>query len=333
MIEPQADDLAGAVLYGDNEVFVGLQLRHEIDRRVLPPIDLALLQRRSRSARVGHEVPHDPVDIDDLGSGVEARLAILARYVIRVLLEHDALAGHALRSDEFERAAADRLLDLLVGIGLRQPLRHNRAIHLRERVGQQRKRLFQADADDLVGTRADLVGARYQRRAHRVTLAKALDRRHAIAGQDWRTIVEFEPVAQRQVPFFAIVGDAIAGDHLRLHLELGVEAVKRIVDCEREVPGDVGGGPDRVERGEVGMRNEVDRGLSLSPDDLRRGQRGGPGEDGFEHIASLHVDFSRTFRCRTADAIRRKRLLSGKGASVIGLFLIPWRFSSVSEFF
>src|SRR5712672_2249873 len=78
-----------------------------------------------------------------------------------------SLAWHALGGEEFERAAADRLLNLLAGIGLGQPLGHDRAIDLRQRIGQQRERLFQANADDLVGRRTDLVDAGDQRGAHR----------------------------------------------------------------------------------------------------------------------------------------------------------------------
>ena len=97
----------------DDELLVALELRHKVDRRVLPPIDLALLQRRRGGTGVGHEIPHDAVEIDDLRPGVEARLAVRARHVVGILLEDDALPGHALGGDEFERAAADRFRDLL----------------------------------------------------------------------------------------------------------------------------------------------------------------------------------------------------------------------------
>src|SRR6266851_2783260 len=95
MVEAQTADLAGAVLDCHDQSLVALQLRHQVDRRVLPPIDLALLQGRRRGAGVGQEIPHDPVEIDNLGPGVEAWLAVLARHVIRVFLEQGALASSA----------------------------------------------------------------------------------------------------------------------------------------------------------------------------------------------------------------------------------------------
>src|SRR5207244_3633307 len=66
MDEAQTADLASAVLDRHDQSLVALQLRHQVDRRVLPPIALALLQGRCRGARVGHKIPHRPLEIDDL---------------------------------------------------------------------------------------------------------------------------------------------------------------------------------------------------------------------------------------------------------------------------
>src|SRR5438270_12713689 len=134
MVEAEAADLAGAVLHCYYQVLVALELRDEIDRRVLPPIDLALRQRRRGGGRILHEVPHDTIDIDHFGTGAEARLPVRARHVIGVLFEYDALAGYALGRHEFKRPGADGLLDLLESVGVGQTLRHDRAIRLRQRI-------------------------------------------------------------------------------------------------------------------------------------------------------------------------------------------------------
>src|SRR5690348_16569666 len=134
MVEAEAADLAGAVLDCDYQILVALELRDEIDRRVLPPIDLALRQRRRGGGRILHEIPHDAVDIDHFGTGAEAGLAVRARHVIGVFLEYDALTGYALGRHEFKRPGADGLLDLLESVGIGKSLRHDRAIRLCQRI-------------------------------------------------------------------------------------------------------------------------------------------------------------------------------------------------------
>ena len=127
MVEPEATDLARAVFDCDYQILVAFELRDKVDRRVFPPVDLALRERRRGGRGILHEIPHDAIDIDHLGTGAEARFSVGARDIIRVLLENDALAGYALGRHEFEWPGADCLLYLLKGVGVSQPLRHNRA--------------------------------------------------------------------------------------------------------------------------------------------------------------------------------------------------------------
>src|SRR6202040_4207823 len=107
MVEPEATDLASAVLDRDYQVLVAFELRDKVDRRVFPPIDLALRERRRGGGRILHEIPNYAVDIDHLGTGAKARLSVGARDIFRVLLENDALAGYALGRHEFEWPGAD----------------------------------------------------------------------------------------------------------------------------------------------------------------------------------------------------------------------------------
>src|SRR6516162_7772688 len=132
MVESEAADLPGAVLDRDYQIRTAFELRDKVDRRVFPPIDLALRERRRGGRGILHEIPHYAVDIDHLGTGAEAWFSVRARDIIRVLLENDALAGYALGRHEFEWPGANCLLDLLKSVGLCQLLRHNRAIGLRQ---------------------------------------------------------------------------------------------------------------------------------------------------------------------------------------------------------
>jgi len=45
MVEPEAADLAGAVLDRDYQIFIAFELRDKVNRGVFPPIDLALRER------------------------------------------------------------------------------------------------------------------------------------------------------------------------------------------------------------------------------------------------------------------------------------------------
>src|SRR5437868_6024400 len=136
MVEPEATDLTGAVLDRDYQILVAFELRDKVDRRVFPPIDLALRERRGCGGGILHEIPHDAVDIDHFGTGAEARLSVRTRDIVRVFLENDALAGYALGRHEFEWPGADCLLYLLKRVGLCQLLRHDRAIGLCQRLRQ-----------------------------------------------------------------------------------------------------------------------------------------------------------------------------------------------------
>src|SRR3954466_745503 len=118
MVEAEAPDLAGAVLDRDYQILVAFELRDKVDRRVFPPVDLALRERRRGGGGILHEIPYDAVDIDHFGTGAEARFSVRARDIIRVLLENDALAGYALGRHEFEWPGADRLFYLLKRVGL-----------------------------------------------------------------------------------------------------------------------------------------------------------------------------------------------------------------------
>src|ERR1700722_10460584 len=136
MVEPEATDLASAVLDRDYQILIAFELRDKVNRGVFPPIDLALRERRRGGRRILHEIPYYAVDINHLGTGAETRFPVRARDIIRVLLENDALAGYALGRHEFEWSGADCLLYLLKGVGLGQLLRHDRAIGFRQSIRQ-----------------------------------------------------------------------------------------------------------------------------------------------------------------------------------------------------
>jgi hypothetical protein len=76
--------------------------------------------------------------------------------------------------------------------------------------------------------------------------------------------------------------------HLRMRLEVVVLTVQRVEHQVRVVARHIGGGPDRIERGEIGLRHEFQHALRLGRQDVRCCERCGGCERRFENIPSLH---------------------------------------------
>ena len=198
--------------------------------------------------------------MDHLGAGGPIRGAGRARLVVGEFGVDGERARHALLRHEAERAAADHFLHLRVRVGSGKAGGHHGG-HvggvLAQRVRQQRERVLQLEHDDLVALGAQLVGGGEQRLAERVLLAPAIDAGHAVLGQHGLVVVELEAVAQGEPPQLAVLAHHVPGDHLRAGFVLAVGAVERVEHHEAMIAGDVGGGPMRVEHGEVGLRHEL----------------------------------------------------------------------------
>src|SRR5205814_7285806 len=94
----------------------------------------------------------------------------------------------------------------------------------------------------------------------------------AVRRPDRGAVVESEPVPQLQIPLQAVILYRMTLDHLRLYVEFSVVAVERVVDCQSKVAGNVGGGPNRVERSKVGVRHKGEGLLRLRVPDLWGGE-------------------------------------------------------------
>ena len=243
----------------DGDVLVGGKDRDEVRRRLLVPIGFAGVERGRGGRRVGNVEPLDAVDLGHLAAGGEAR-RLLARHVIGVLDKDRLVAGLPLLLDEFERAGPDRLGDLLVGVGLGQPLRHHErhvARQLAERVEDQRERGFQLYCKRLVVDRPHLGDRLHQLLAKRVPLAPAFERGDAIGGPYGLAIMPFQAVAQDEAVGQLVVAGSPAIDHLRLRLEILVERKQRVEHQVAEIARDIGGRPDRVDAPQIRLRDKA----------------------------------------------------------------------------
>ncbi len=100
--------------------------------------------------------------------------------------------------------------------------------------------------------RRQLLRLRHQRLAEAVARGPAPDAGHAVPRQHRRAVMEARPSRSRMVHGPAVIGDLVALRHLRLHLERRVRGVQRVEHHVAVVAHHVAGGPDRVERGQVG---------------------------------------------------------------------------------
>jgi hypothetical protein len=69
--------------------------------------------------------------------------------------------------------------------------------------------------------------------------------------------VKLKPGPQAEHPGEPIRRHLLGFDHLTLRLEFVVHAVQHVPDEQPAVAGDVAAAPDRIEIGEVGMRDKA----------------------------------------------------------------------------
>ena len=237
-----------------------LQQRHQVGQRRLPPVDLAVLQRGRGGAGVRQDVPLDPVEGDPLAAGQPVR-RLGPRDVVGEFLECRRRAGHPFVALEAHRAGADILADLLERIGLRDPLRHDEQAGraaLAQREQQLRVGLVQPEAERAIVHRLQRIQPLLDRHAHGgVAHHPAADAGDGVARQHRGAVVELQALAQLEGPGLEVGADLVALDHLRLRLELVVDAVQHVPDQQGAVAHDVLRGPDGVEIGQGGLRHEA----------------------------------------------------------------------------
>ena len=266
-------DMAGLVQHPDDEVRVLLELGHEVLRRHLEEVDLAVLQRRERGLLVADVLEDGALDLHHLAAG-KPRGGLGARHVVRVLIVDVAVARPGLVLVVEEGAGADGLTDLLVRIALGLLLAHHPAVRgreLGERPDQEPVGLGQHDLERPVVVRRRVLDAAEEVLAGAVAGRPAPERRDAIGRRHRRAVGELETVAELESVAELVVRDAPFADHLRLRVEIRVHGEERVVDHGAVIGGDVRGRPNRVEHAKIGMHHGADgarpAGRRLRPQD------------------------------------------------------------------
>ncbi len=189
-----------------------------------------------------------------------ARRWLAARHVLGELDVHRLVARLELVALEHVRARADVLFDLLVRVGLGDALGHDEGhvgTRLAERLEHETAGLAQEDAEGVGRRRIHALHELHQRRAHRIALAPALQRGDHVLARDRLAVVELQALAQLEGPQPVVAALGPALDHLRLDLGAFVGAEQRVVDHVAVVAAHVGGGPDRIQDRQVGVRHHA----------------------------------------------------------------------------
>ncbi len=256
------------------DVGIGLEHRQEVGLRILEVVDLARHQSSLRGLRIGEPRELDAIDLHDLAARM-ARSRLLARHIAFELLVDSLAARHPLVTLEGERAGADHFLDLLEGINQGLFLAHherNAGARLRQRVDDEAVGLLEAPHEGLVVLRCQRFRVAHELLAGAVTLAPALHRRDDIFARHRRTIMERQAVAQRERVDLAVIAHCPLVDHLRLRIEVAIEREERVVDHHAVDARDRLGGPERIQRADVGVHGDTQH-LRLLRQRRRRRQR------------------------------------------------------------
>ena len=310
VVEEQRANIAIRVCDLDIYVAVLSQHGHEVRQRHFEPVDFAALQRRSGSRLIGDHNPFDPLGNNALAA-CEPRGRLLARCVVTEFLEHRFRARYPFVARKAHRSAADIVADPPERIGRGDACRHDEAARgtdLAERQQHLRVGLLQGPAKGAAVHRDELVLDGLDHLPDQVAHRPAIDARDRILGEHRFAIVELEPSPQPEGPSQAVRGHLFRFDHLALRLEVGVHAVEHVPHQEPGIARDIGRGPDRIEIGEVCVRDQPQRPRrsalrycgrckSARPRERARGGRG------FQECASIHVyapALSKRLCCRAA---------------------------------
>ena len=262
---------------------------------VFLPVLFAGNQRRGGGGRVRHDPPFDPVEMHHLRPGGPGDRAVLARArIARISCRWSAIPRT--RSSALKRKGP---LPIISGTWRKGSVLASRS-GIMAQTGTQalpsakgssgkgrfrRKRMVRssgAESSSVASIRLAPKGSRCAQRRMLATQSRASTR---------LAIVPEQAVAQGQGPAPAVILDQWPVHHLRRRLEIGVHAVQRVEDHVAVVAADIGGGGDRIERDQILLRGEAQRGGGLRPHGGRTRQgRDQAGARGRHQGATLHVN-------------------------------------------
>ena len=261
VVHAEAADIAERIGDIDRDIAVLAQQRNQVGNRILPPVDLAVLQRGGGGRGVRHHNPFDALGQHSLAAR-EPRAGLRARRIVGKFFERGPGARNPFVLHEAHGAAADIFGNLLERVGLGDALGHDegdlcadlaeRQQHLREWFLEHPLHVAVVDSREIL-----LDGPNQE--AHLVARAPAFEARHHVPCQHRFAVVKFQSWPQAERPGQPVGRDLFGFHHLALRLELFVHPIKRVPDHGGGIAHHVLRAPDRVEIGEIGLRHETKR--------------------------------------------------------------------------
>ena len=259
VIQADLPDIAQLVEHLDLHAWGCTERRQNVDRRYLEVVNLARHQGRCGRLRVGHDVPDDAVEQHAFAAG-DTRGRLAARHVVRVALVDHPAAGTVFGFDELERSGTDVFGDLGVRVGRRDLGLHHHAQRragLGQGIEQQAVGFLEYDAESLLVHHRRVGDTLEQVLPGAVLGLPAANRCHAVARCHGGAVVPLQPRAQLEGVGLAVGRDVGLAHHLRLWLEVRIDAEQRVVHHRAVVGRHVLCGPDRVQHAEITVRHHA----------------------------------------------------------------------------
>jgi len=261
MVHAEAADIAERIGDVDRDIAVLAQQRHQVGNRILPPVDLAALQRRGGGRRIRHHHPFDALGQHPLAAR-EPRARFRTRRIVGEFFERRPGARNPFVLHEAHGAAADIFGNLLERVGLGDALRHDEGdlcADLAERQPHLREWLLERPLHGAIVDSSEVLLDAPDQEAHLVARGPAREARHHVPCQHWFAVVKFQSWPQAERPGQAVRRDLFGLHHLALRLELLVHPIERVPHHGGGIAHHVLRAPDRIEIREIGLRHETKR--------------------------------------------------------------------------
>ena len=229
-------------------------------QRVFPIILLAGLHGIGRRRRIGNNRPFHPINPRRTATG-QAIHRLLPRHIAIKLRPNRAAARVPLIGHEAERAGARGIAHLLERVRRRQPLGQHRHRPLAAPHGQRQKRKgsLQPKPKPPVIQHRQFIHSCPEHLAKTIPRRPTPDGRHAISRPHRLIVMKFQARAQGEIPLPPLGRNLPALGHLRPHLAGKVHRGDIVIHHHAVIAGDHGRGPDRIQRGQIGLGNHPQR--------------------------------------------------------------------------
>ena len=289
MIEPQAAISATRQPLLHHHLPVAPDQRQQVMQRIFPIILLAGLHRIGRRRRIRNDRPFHPINPRRPATGQPIH-RLLPRHIAIKFGPDRTAARVPLIGNEAERARARGIAHLLKRVRRRQPLGQHRHRPLAAPHGQRQKGKgpLQPKPKPPVIQHRKLIHRGPKHLAKTIPRRPTPDRRHAIRRPHRLIIMKSQARTQGEIPLPPLSRNLPALSHLRPHLAGQIHRGDIVIHHHAVIAGDHGRGPDRIQRGQIGLRYHPQRARRTALGESRR-RHGSHHHRPTSHPLNLHL--------------------------------------------